>query len=406
MGLLWWKQEELAFTTPISISQVELADLFSAYYACRRSKRKTHNALAFEIDYESNLVTLWRDINEGRYRPGRSIAFIVDQPVKREIFAADFRDRIVHHLIIAKLNPLFEKSFIFDSYACRVGKGTIFGIDRVEKFIRRASQNYSIDAYVLKLDISGFFMNIDTNILWERLEIFITDKYEGLDKEILLRLCKIIIFTRPADNCVIRGSPKNWLGLPTNKSLFSAKNGCGIPIGNLSSQVFANFYLNTFDHYLKKELGIKYYGRYVDDFIIVHKDYDYLLKLIVLIREYLRSNLGLTLHPKKIHLQHYSRGLNFLGATIMPGRRYVGNRAKGNFANFLKSAEVALASQDEPPLFNFYQDFVSTTNSYLGLFTHHNSYRLRKRMLKRDVRLWWRFVHTSAGLKKVVLRKY
>ena len=115
---------------------IGLDDLFEAYADCRTNKRNTMNALSFELDYESELVALCDEINKGTYRPGRSIAFVVNKPVTREIFAADFRDRVVHHLIINKLNPVFEKEFIYDSYACRKGRGTHFGIQRLDRFIR------------------------------------------------------------------------------------------------------------------------------------------------------------------------------------------------------------------------------------------------------------------------------
>ena len=116
--------------------KIELEELFDAYFNCRINKRNTANALAFEIDYENNLVQLCKEINNGTYQIGRSIAFIVNKPVIREIFAADFRDRVIHHLIIGKLNHLFERQFIQDSYSCRLGKGTHFGIQRLNKFIR------------------------------------------------------------------------------------------------------------------------------------------------------------------------------------------------------------------------------------------------------------------------------
>ena len=160
----------------------QLAELFEAYQSCRRTKRNTLNALAFELDYESNLVTLCAALNNGSYKPGKSIAFIVDKPVKREIFAADFRDRVVHHLLVNKLNPLFEKSFINDSYACRLGKGTHFGIRRVDRFIKQCSVNYSQDCYVLKLDIKGFFMHINKQILFSKLQTFIEQHYQATDK--------------------------------------------------------------------------------------------------------------------------------------------------------------------------------------------------------------------------------
>jgi len=156
---------------------MQLDELFEAYYECRKNKRSTANALAFELAYESNLLALFEEIRSGTYRVGKSIAFIVNRPVKREIFAGDFRDRIVHHLIIRKLNPIFEKIFIHDSYSCREGKGTLFGVRRIDGFIRSATENYVRDAYILKLDIQGFFMNIDRGILLDRLSRIIDEKY-------------------------------------------------------------------------------------------------------------------------------------------------------------------------------------------------------------------------------------
>ena len=201
-------------------SRIEFDELLEAYFRCRKNKRRTHNALAFELDYEANLVTLWNEINDGTYRPGKSIAFIVNEPVKREIFAANFRDRIVHHLIISKLNPLFESAFIYDSYACRTGKGTLFGIKRLERFIRKASANYSQEAYVLKLDIRGFFMHINVEILYAKLVEFIHQRYVGPDKELLISLTNVVLFNNPSQNCVIKGARSGWDGLPHDKSLF------------------------------------------------------------------------------------------------------------------------------------------------------------------------------------------
>jgi RNA-directed DNA polymerase len=290
------------FDNPVK-PQIELHELFEAYFACRKNKRNTANAIAFEVDYESNLVQLCKELNEGTYQISRSIAFMIQDPVHREIFAADFRDRIVHHLIIGKLNPLFEKQFIYDSYACREGKGTHFGIQRVAKFIRRNSQNYTKDCYILKLDIQGFFMHIDKSILFGKLEKFIKEKYQQSDKALILKLSQQVIFNDCKTNCIIKGKLSNWEHLPKTKSLFHSQQGCGLPIGNLTSQIFANFYMDNFDHFIKHELGIKYYGRYVDDFIIVHQDKAYLKTILYRITDYLKMELNLTIHPKKIYLQ-------------------------------------------------------------------------------------------------------
>ena len=382
---------------------IKLAELFEAYADCRRNKRNTRNALAFELDYENALLKLCDDINNGCYRPGRSIAFIVTQPVKREIFAADFRDRVVHHLIIKKLNPLFEKAFIHDSYACRKGKGTHFGIQRADRFIRRCSRNYSEDCYVLKLDVRGFFMHIDKRILFAELQHFIDEKYRAADKPLLLALCREVIDNDPTQNCVIKSKRHQWQGLPADKSLFHSRKHCGLPIGNLTSQVFANFYMNRFDHFIKHDLGVRYYGRYVDDFILVHQDKAYLKSLIPIIKSYLQDRLRLTLHPKKIYLQHYSKGVQFLGAVIKPNRIYIANRAKGNFYAAIEK-QNALVKEHKPSK-EEEAKFLSSMNSYLGLMKHYKTYLLRRSMLFKHLSAWWwNRVYLSGGIAKFVRR--
>ena len=328
---------------------ITLQDVFEAYYQCRKNKRNTINGLEFEIDYEQKLIELHREIISGDYQIGKSIAFIVDKPVKREIFAGDFRDRIVHHLIINKFNPLFEKQFIYDSYSCRKEKGTHFGIKRAERFLRVCSRNYTQDCYILKLDISGFFMHINKNILYQKLRAFIEENYFQDDSapsqshardcgkagkndlDILLDLCEKVIYNNPTKNCVIKSPRSKWIGLPKSKSLFFAAKNRGLPIGNFTSQVFANFYLDNFDHFIKHNLGIRHYGRYVDDFVIFHENKEYLKKIISVSQNFLWKKLQLKLHPKKIYLQHYSKGVAFLGVFIRPYRTVAGKRMAGNF---------------------------------------------------------------------------
>jgi RNA-directed DNA polymerase len=200
-------------TTPV-IREIDMEELFLAYYTCRKTKRNTQNALKFEVDYETNLFVLKEEIESGIYYPGRSIAFIVNNPVKREIFAADFRDRVVHHWLINKLNTLFENVFIPDSYACRVGKGTHYGIKSADAFIKACSENYTKDCYILKLDIEGFFMHINRKILFTMLEKFIQQYYTDPDKSLVLEITQKIIFNQPTQNCIIKGTKKDWDGLP------------------------------------------------------------------------------------------------------------------------------------------------------------------------------------------------
>ncbi len=377
--------------------------MFEAYLGCRKTKRYTQNALKFEVDYEANLFELKEEIENGTYYPGRSIAFIVNKPVKREIFAADFRDRVVHHWLINKLNPLFENIFIQDSYACRVGKGTHNGVKRAGAFIKVCTENYTKDSYILKLDIQGFFMHINCNLLFTMLEKFINQYYTQPDKALVLEITQKIIFNQPTQNCIIKGNKKDWDGLPKNKSLFHSPSNCGLPIGNLTSQVFANFYMHQFDAFIKNELGLKYYGRYVDDFVIVHPDKDYLKSLIPKLSDFLVSTLQLTLHPKKIYLQHYSKGVKFLGTVIKPNRIYSANHTKGNFYNAIEKQNKII--QDHKPTKEEKAAFLSSMNSYLGIMKHYKSYKLRKRMIfKRLSGYWFNHVYLSGGIAKFVLK--
>ncbi|PIP51000.1 hypothetical protein COX11_00995, partial [Candidatus Berkelbacteria bacterium CG23_combo_of_CG06-09_8_20_14_all_41_73] len=247
-----------------------LYDLFQAYYDARKNKRNTVNALAFEIDYERKLFELYEEIKNGKYEIGPSICFIIFKPVQREVFAADFRDRIVHHLIYNYISPIFERLFIYDSYSCRKGKGTSCGINRLDHFIRSCSQNYNRDCHILKIDIKGYFMSMDRSILYQKIEkiLYRFSDAADFDIDLVMRLIHKVIFHDPTQNCVIRGRKDNWKGLPKTKSLFFADENKGLPIGNLTSQLFGNVYLNDFDHFVKHRLGIKYYGRYVDDIII------------------------------------------------------------------------------------------------------------------------------------------
>lgn len=357
-----------------------ITDLFQAYYDARKNKRNKIGSLAFEWNFESRLIQLCDEILSGNYFILPNTCFIVNDPVKREIFAADFRDRIVHHLIYNYIAPVFEKTFIYDSYSCRENKGTHLGIKRIDHFIRSCSNNYHNDAYILKLDIKGYFMSIDRSILFRKILHHLT-QYNGeltFDMPMVLNLIRQVIFHDVRKGCIIKGHSSDWEGLPPSKSLFHSAPGKGLPIGNLTSQLFANIYLNDFDHYVKKELKIKYYGRYVDDFILIHENKEYLKSLIPIISSYLKAKLSLELHPKKIYLQHIEKGVKFLGAIIKPHRIYVSGRAKNNFIQAVDKS-VSAIQQKRDLQKNDVQQIIATMNSYLGMMRHWDTFNLRKK---------------------------
>lgn len=353
-----------------------LEDLFRAYLDARRNKRNTYNQLQFEIDYETSLIKLAKEIENKEYKVGRSVCFIIYRPVQREIFAADFRDRVVHHLVFNYINDLFDRSFIDDCYSCRKGRGTSYGIERLEKQIRACSENYTISTYALKLDISGYFMSINRALLYKKIENRILSRKNRGDKlkDRKLYLLKEIIFNEPTDGCIIKGEKSDWDGLPHDKSLFHSPEGYGLPIGNLTSQLFSNIYLNEFDHYVKRELKTKYYGRYVDDFFLLDRDKKVLLEKLRIITNYLRQQYELTVHPNKIYLQNIAKGVPFLGAFIKPYTKLIVNRTKKDINKFFYQTEHSLAKDNSGRKYlNKIEDSIA---SYAGYMDNFDSYRL------------------------------
>ncbi len=358
-----------------------LEALYKSWVDARRHKRNTINALKFELDLERNIYQLYEEILYGTYKVSPSICFIVDKPVKREIFAANFRDRVVHHYVINQLMPVFENQFIHDTYSCRVGKGTLFGIRRLQKFIRSCTDNYRKEAFVLKLDIQGFFMNIRKPLLLGKVDSLIERKYSGWDKSWLRFLVRQIILNDPTENCIMKGNLSDWKGLPANKSLFTTPRDCGLPIGNLTSQIFANDYLADFDRFMKETLKLKYYGRYVDDFFVVHEDRNYLKSLVPVIRDYLDNTVCAILHPSKVYLQSCHRGVLFVGAYIAPYRTYPSKRIRHNFRKAMKELSLQFSSDHEVHPAQSLNKTRARVNSYLGFCRHFRAERMSSSVL-------------------------
>lgn len=346
---------------------LSLSDLYEAYLDCRKKKRSTSSCSQFEADEAQNLVRLWRDLNEHTYEIGYSNAFYVTRPKLREVFAADFRDRIVHHLVIGRLNNLFEKEFRDNTFNCRKGKGTDYGI-RVTAGAMRRHPN----GWVVKCDMQGFFMSIDKVILNNAVQNFIDTHYEGEDKAEIKWLANMIIMHKPECKCHKRGNISLFDYLPDNKTLFRNGDGRGLAIGNLTSQIFANYYLHPFDKWMSSIEGVEY-GRYVDDFWMVSDDKDKLLSLLPEIRRRLKEELHITLHPDKVYIQPIRHGLAFTGAVIKGDRIYAGNRTLGNAINVVRN--YATLSADDKK--KYIKKFAQQINSYMGFMVHRNAYALR-----------------------------
>ena len=376
-----------------------------AYYQARSNKRNTQNQIAFELNFEQNLYALTTHIANRAYTPKSSIAFIVNKPVQREIFAADFTDRVVHHLLYNCIYHTIDKKLINDTYSCRKGKGTLYGINRVKKFIRSCSLNYTTDAYILKLDIKGYFMSINQQLIYDKMISFIDEEknYKGISASTLMYLLEQTVFNNVAKNCTIKGKLTDWNGLPLDKSLFNKPLGVGLPIGNLTSQIFGNIYLNDLDHYIKHILSIKYYGRYVDDMVFIHHDKEYLKSIIPLLQQKL-APIGLLLHPKKIYLQHYTAGLLFLGQYIKPYRTYISNRTKNNFYKAIKTINSLLVQTEAIP-WVVIKKIQTILNSYLGILNHANAFNVTKKAISGLIKRFYNFFGFTKAFAKVYIKK-
>lgn len=349
--------------------------LYKAYKDCIKNKKNTANALKFELHREKNIFLLLSELKSKKYKISRHICFIVKDPSPREIFAGDFRDRVVHHLLCNEIRILFDNDFIESSYANRKGKGTHKAIRELRFYLARGGK-YGQKLYFLKMDIKGFFRNINKSTLWQIIENKILRSTRKEDwKNDILWLTRKIIFHDPTSNYVFKGREETKKLIKKEKSLLLGDNSKGLPIGNLTSQFFANIYLNELDHFIINSMGFKKYIRYVDDFIILNEDKDNLIKAITEVDLFLINNLKLCLCKEKTILQPIERGVDFLGYFIKPTHTLVRQKVVKRFKNKLfklRNNEDGLFSVKDIPMIK----------SYLGHFSHANSFRLKNQLCK------------------------
>jgi hypothetical protein len=363
---------------------IDLQGLYQAYRQCRRHKGATANAQRYDIRLLDNLFETLEALRARTFSPSRSIRFVVQKPKAREIHAADFRDRVVHHWLVPRLERLYEPIFIHDVYSNRMGKGTHGAIDRLQSFMHAQGAQ----GWFLQLDIANFFNTIDRAILFrllqQRLRKAVRQKKLGREEGDALRwLCHVLLRHDASAHSVFRGDVKLLNLVPEHKRLGSAGKHKGLPIGNLTSQFFANVYLNELDQYLKHELKCRHYLRYVDDFILLADNPERLLAWRGQIQAFLREHLQLELKalsaPKPV-----KSGVDFLGYIVYPHYRLVRRRVVGNLRERLEAfqsqwVEADVLRLDEPAL----ERLRATLASYWGHFRHADSIRLRWSLFRR-----------------------
>jgi retron-type reverse transcriptase len=307
---------------------ISVDNLLLAWEEFVKGKRDKRDVQQFGMNLMDNIFSLHSDLANFKYRHGGYKAFKVFDPKPRDIHKASVRDRLVHHAVYRILYPFFDRTFISDSYSCRNKKGTHKALEKFGQYFHKVSFNNTRTCYCLKMDIRKFFANIDHKILIGVLREYIADK------ECLWLLENII------------GS-------------FQSKESVGLPLGNLTSQIFVNIYMNEFDRFVKHELKEKYYIRYADDFMILGGDYYRLVNLIPSIRLFLQGKLKLEIHSKKIYIKTISSGLDFLGYVSFPDHRILRTKTKKRM--------LTKINQNNLP-------------SYQGLLKHCNSYKLRSQL--------------------------
>ncbi len=354
------------------------ANLHRHYLGCRKGKRNTYNALRFEARQELNLLELSEALQNRSYRPSSSVCFVTQRPKMREIFAADFKDRIVHHVLVDELERYWEPVFIHDSYACRRGKGIHHAVARLQQFIRQGSGNGQQRLWYLQLDIKNYFMSIDKAVLFSLLKAHI-------DSVEVLWLTQLLVFHDCTQDYTYKGRPGLLQQLPPHKSLLQAGTAKGLPIGNLNSQFFANVYLNALDQFVKHTLKCRYYLRYCDDFVLLSQDPQQLSVWREQLGQFLAERLQLELNNKREKLRPVSDGIDFLGYIVRRDYTLVRKRVVNNLRAKLRGFEAQLVRQRRS--YRVYRYDVEVVEalaaclaSYLGHLSHADSFSLRQRI--------------------------
>jgi retron-type reverse transcriptase len=351
-----------------------LENLLYAHTQAQLDNRYKRKICAFTFSLEENLFDLRWELSRDLYVPRPYTYFTLHDPKTRSIAAPDFRDRVVQHALVNVIQPLFEKQFIYDSYACRTNKGTHLAAKRLKKFLMAARSFHGKDTpiYVLQCDIRKFFQSVSWDILLEMInKTILCPKTASLIQTIVTTHHHIVPAQIPLSSQLSLFSPS----ANAAEASISVEQRTGLPIGNLTSQLFANIYLNALDHFVKDRLGVRWYGRYMDDFFVLHHDRAYLQQLCSTINVFLQEKLHLCLHPKKLTIKKVSVGVPFVGYRIFYDHVLVRGttlrRIERNYRSKVKQLKQGTLTA---------QKLAETKASIIGHFKHAHTYGLMKRL--------------------------
>lgn len=336
---------------------VTTEEVLRAYRDCRRNKRNRTSTIEFEVDLTANITRIARQLADHTWRPGTSMCFAVTNPKPREVWAAQFADRVVHHVIYNRLRPRFEPSFLPTSFACIPGRGTHQAARWAERSLRRATAGWTRPAWTLQMDVANFFTSIDRHVLLDLLTPKIAEPWLAVAVERVVHHDVTIDAHFP-------GNPALLDQVPPHKSLWHAPSGKGLPIGNLTSQFAANVYMDVLDQHVVRTCRPRFYGRYVDDLLAVDPDRRRLAAMRDELPAFLRDRLRMEFHPGKTHLRNATAGVDFVGVVALPHRSYLRrSTARRGSRKLAKGGPAA--------------GLMATANSYFGLARHVDTWRLR-----------------------------
>lgn len=356
-------------------------DIVQAYKVARRNKRRSPDQVEFELHWEANCMKLYDAIVNRCVRP-TAYTFITDIPKPREVFASDMGTRVLHHYLDIRLRPLLERRLSTHTFNNRVGMGQAACQNALIRDIYEVSEGFTRDAWIVKIDMSGCFPNIVQEIAYKQLEEVVLNDYHGADRDELLYILRVCVFSYPVRHCYRKSPYSKWQLIPPHKSLFSKPDGIGAAIGHLIWQNAVNYYFHEIDEWLIS-LDIRF-ERFVDDFAFVVNNKTFLL-LLPELRKRLEV-LGAHVNEDKFYCQHYTKGVEWLGAHIKLDRIYPNERiVKRGLQCVHKLNKNARESNVEYA--------ISALNSYLGIFKNANGYNKARKIVRTLSQKWNEYIH-------------
>lgn len=371
---------------------ITIEGIIEAYTTARRNKRRSSDQVEFELHWERGCCDLYDDIVSHRYQP-TAYTFITDYPKPREVFASDMRTRILHHYLDIKLRPLLERRMSDHTFNNRVGMGQNACQNALISDIYEMSEGFTCDCWIVKVDMSGCFPNINQDIAYKQLEDVILSDYEGMDRDELIYMLQVCVFSYPTHHCYRKSPLEKWAQIPSHKSLFSKPDGTGAAIGHLIWQNAVNYYFHELDEWVLS-LGIRY-ERFVDDMVfVVRNKTAFLAYFMPELRRRLKQ-LGARLNESKFYCQHWSKGVEWIGCHIKADRIYPNRRIIRRGISKARSLNRHISASRVEHL-------LASINSYLGVCKNANGLNQAVRIVRALSLKWSMFI--TFNRKRVCLQ--